>query len=60
MARIRTAPPDEGPGRMWRVDPHPAWDRTFRWAVFNACPDGVRRVYAADLSALVTEGREGR
>ena len=53
LARIRTLPDDEGPGRMWRVDPHPAWDRSFRWAAFNACPDGVRRVYLADLSELV-------
>lgn len=60
LARIRTAPPDEGPVRMWRVDPHPAWDRAYRRAVFNACPGGVRRVYLADLSALVAAGEGGR
>ena len=53
LARIRTLPPYEGPKRELRVDPHPAWDRTFRRIAFNACPDGTRRVYVADLSKLV-------
>ncbi|MBL7140558.1 MAG: hypothetical protein ISS74_06580 [Planctomycetes bacterium] len=36
-----------------RMDPHPAWDPTFRFVAFNACPDGPRRVYVADLGALL-------
>ena len=57
LARIRTVPPFEGPTRELRVDPHPAWDRTFRRVAFNACPDGTRRVYVADLSALLGQPR---
>ncbi len=33
-----------------RVDPHPAWDRTWRYLVFNAYAQGTRRVYLADMS----------
>jgi len=53
LVRIRTLPLEEGPLRVLRVDPHPAWDRDFRRVVFNACPDGKRRVYLADPSSLV-------
>lgn len=59
VARIRTAPDEAGPRNTWRVDPHPAWDRAFRRIVFNACPDGTRRVFVADLSALLERGRAG-
>jgi len=54
LVRIRTVPPFRGPKNELRVDPHPAWDRTFRRIAFNACPDGTRRVFVADLSALVS------
>ncbi|MCP4646068.1 MAG: hypothetical protein GY851_36830 [bacterium] len=37
-----------------RVDPHPAWDRTWRYVTFNAFVDGTRRVYMADMEALVS------
>lgn len=53
LVRIQVVPPFDGPKKELRVDPHPAWDRSFRWIAFNACPDGTRRVYVADLSALV-------
>ena len=33
-----------------RVDPHPAWDRTWRYLVFNAYAQNTRRVYMADMS----------
>jgi hypothetical protein len=36
-----------------RVDPHPAWDRTYTRFAFNAFADGTRRVYVADMSALL-------
>ena len=53
LVRIRTVPDYEGPKRELRVDPHPSWDRAYRRIAFNACPDGTRRVYIADLSELV-------
>ncbi len=49
VVRIRTRPDFAGPKNELRVDPHPAWDRTFRFVTFNACPDGRRRVYIARL-----------
>jgi hypothetical protein len=36
-----------------RVDPHPAWDRGYRRIVFNACPEGRRRVYLCDVTNLL-------
>ena len=53
LARVRTVPPFDGPKHELRVDPHPAWDRACRRIVFNACPDGTRRVYIADLTELL-------
>lgn len=54
LARIRTQPAWEGPNRIFRVDPHPAWDRAYRRIAFNACPDGTRRVYVAELDAILS------
>lgn len=53
LVRINHAPAFAGPKSELRVDPHPAWDRDFRRIALNACPDGPRRVYVADLSGLV-------
>jgi hypothetical protein len=53
LIRIQTAPSFRGPKGQLRVDPHPAWDRQSRRIAFNACPDGTRRVYVADLSQLL-------
>jgi len=53
LLRIRTLSPHERGRPALRVDPHPAWDRHFRRIAFNACPDGRRNVYVADLSSLV-------
>jgi hypothetical protein len=50
LVRIRTLPRFHGVNKEFRVDAHPAWDRAFRRIVFNACPDGIRRVFVADLS----------
>ena len=55
LVRIRTAPRGTRPTGIMRVDPHPAWDRSYRRVAFNACPDGHRRVYAADLSELLAD-----
>ena len=53
LVRIQVEPPFRGPKGELRVDPHPAWDRGFRRIAFNACPDGTRRVYVADLSEVL-------
>ena len=53
LARMRTTPLVEGPMDCLRVDPHPAWDRSFCRIVFNTCPEGRRRVFIADLTASV-------
>ncbi|MCP4990162.1 MAG: hypothetical protein GY928_30220 [Colwellia sp.] len=60
LARIGTSPAFNGPENMLRVDPHPAWDRTYTRFVFNACPDGCRKVFLADVSSLLenTDGAE--
>ena len=49
VVRINNDPPFPGPKKELRIDPHPAWDRSFRWIAFNGCEDGLRRVYVADL-----------
>ena len=53
LVRIQTLPEYEGPKRERRVDPHPAWDYDFKRIAFNACPDGRRGVYIADVSGLL-------
>ncbi|MDO8542079.1 MAG: hypothetical protein Q7S40_16705 [Opitutaceae bacterium] len=37
----------------FRVDPHPAWDRSGRYVAFNGFVDGTRNVFVADLSTLL-------
>ncbi|MDA0746042.1 MAG: hypothetical protein O2954_05945, partial [bacterium] len=53
LVRINNDPPFPGPKKELRIDPHPAWDKDFRWIAFNGCKDGIRRVYVADLSGHV-------
>lgn len=36
-----------------RVDPHPAWDRSWTRAVFNGFVDGSRRIFLADMNPLL-------
>ena len=36
-----------------RLDPHPAWDRSWRYVVFNGFVGGTRRVFIADMQALL-------
>ena len=54
ILRIVTRTPAQAKDSSLRLDPHPAWDPTDRFVAFNACPDGTRRVYVADLSSLIT------
>ena len=53
LARVRSTPLASGHMQELRLDPHPAWDRTFRLIAFNAFLDGTRRVCVADLSGVV-------
>lgn len=36
-----------------RVDPHPAWDRTWRYLTFNAYLNNTRRVFIADMKRFL-------
>ncbi len=36
-----------------RVDPHPAWDHSWRYVTFNAFTGGTRRVFIADMKGLL-------
>ncbi len=54
IVRIHSVPPFLDPLLALRVDPHPAWDRSGTRVAFNACPDGTRRVYVAELSGLLS------
>ncbi len=56
IIRINTKTSGELQDRTLRVDPHPAWDRTWRWVTFNAFTGGTRRVFIADMKNL-TGGR---
>ncbi len=40
----------------FRVDPHPAWDRSGRFIAFNGFEGGTRGVFVADLAALLPTG----
>lgn len=47
----RVAPEND---RALRVDPHPAWDRSWRWFVFNGTDTAnTRRVYLADMDSFL-------
>jgi Tol biopolymer transport system component len=54
LIRIRTEPFAERARGALRVDPHPAWDRTYTRIAFNACPEGRRQVFVADLGNALT------
>ncbi|MEM1026920.1 MAG: hypothetical protein AAGJ38_02455 [Planctomycetota bacterium] len=49
-------PIEAGPQRLWRVDQHPAWDRTFRWVTFNCIFEGVRSVAISPSPLAATSG----
>lgn len=53
LVRIGIQPLAERSTGALRVDPHPAWDRSYTRIAFNACPDGKRRVYVADLTQVL-------
>ncbi|WP_417248587.1 hypothetical protein [Celeribacter sp.] len=41
-----------GPQASWRVDPHPAWDRTQSFVVINGAPNGQRSVFLLDMTKI--------
>ena len=53
LVRINTKQPS--PDGILRVDPHPAWDRSWRYVVFNAFVGGTRRVFLADAKELLNK-----
>lgn len=53
LIRIHTQTEEQTQCTALRVDPHPAWDHTYRFIAFNGFADGTRRVYVANLSTLV-------
>ncbi|UCH02210.1 MAG: hypothetical protein JSV20_10505 [Candidatus Bathyarchaeota archaeon] len=53
LLRIKVAPRFRSPKNELRIDPHPAWDTSFRYIAINASPNTTRRVYVADLKTLL-------
>lgn len=53
LIRINTSPRFRGNRNELRVDPHPSWDRKFRYIAFNALVEGTRRVMVADMSGAM-------
>jgi len=51
VARVNVAQTCED--KVLRVDPHPAWDRTWRYVTFNGFVGGTRRVFVADMRKLI-------
>ena len=47
LVRVNTKQPFED--SVLRIDPHPAWDRTWRYVTFNGYVGGTRRVFIADM-----------
>lgn len=41
----------------FRIDPHPAWDKSGRYIIFNGYINNIRNVFMADISGWLT--REG-
>jgi hypothetical protein len=52
LVRLNTQQP--AADSVMRVDPHPAWDRTWRYVAFNGHVGGTRRVFVADLQGVLS------
>ena len=50
--RVANRPPHPGPSAL-RVDPHPCWDRSWRYVTFTGVEGGTRRVFLADMGPLL-------
>jgi hypothetical protein len=53
LARVKVRPPYIGPNNMLALQPAPALDRTHKYAIFNACPEGHRQVFLMDLRPML-------
>lgn len=53
VARMRAETKESNTNPSLRVDPHPAWDPTYRFIAFNGFADGTRRIYVADMSGML-------
>lgn len=53
LARIPTETPAQKTCPWMRLDPHPAWDKSWKYVAFNAFVGGTRRVYVMDMSSLL-------
>ena len=53
LVRMRTEPNFSAPKNELRVDPHPAWNFGFDGIAFNGCPEGIRRVFVANLAGVL-------
>lgn len=53
IVRINTEQSCDDP--VLRVDPHPAWDRTWRYVTFNGFVGGTRRVFVVDMKEFVSQ-----
>lgn len=51
VVRINIGQPFKDP--VMRVDPHPAWDRGWKYVTFNAFVRGGRRVFIADMQPVL-------
>ncbi len=47
--RINIVHPNSGHNPVLRVDPHPVWDKSGDYCVFNGHTNGCRRVFIADM-----------
>jgi hypothetical protein len=45
-------------GGELRIDPHPAWDRTGRYVIFNGFEGNTRGVYLADLAGKLKDAKK--
>lgn len=58
VLRIQTAAEFTGPHNELRVDAHPAWGPEYRFITLNACPNGERQVFIADMADVVSKPME--
>lgn len=53
LARIPVLTPYQSVDIALRVDPHPAWDTSYRYVAINMFEEGTRRVYVMDMSKFI-------
>lgn len=53
LMRVNTEPKFTGSRNEYRIDPHPAWDRSGRYVTINASVNGCRSVFIVDLADVL-------